>query len=127
MHQGARRYCKGYRVSKAFTDAVQSRIRLAGARHLQAISPGISASASSISRRPKSAWVMSFTLYCRHPQRDIRRGARLASVHNQYLSGSPLEILLLLPACHKSTDANTEALKTYCRYLHGSIHRQMPT
>mmetsp|Transcript_10109 Transcript_10109/g.30252 ORF Transcript_10109/g.30252 Transcript_10109/m.30252 type:complete len:208 (+) Transcript_10109:1433-2056(+) len=29
----------------------------------QAISPGISASARSISRRPKSAWVMSFTLY----------------------------------------------------------------
>ena len=31
----------------------------------QAISPGISASARSISRRPKSAWVMSLTLYCR--------------------------------------------------------------
>ena len=31
---------------------------------LQAISPGISASARSISRRPKSAWLMSLTLYC---------------------------------------------------------------
>ena len=29
-----------------------------------AMSPGISASARSISRRPKSACVMSFTLYC---------------------------------------------------------------
>ena len=127
MHQGARRYCKGYRVSKAFTDAVQIRNGLGGARHLQAISPGISASASSISRRPKSAWVMSFTLYCRYSQRDIRRGARLALVHNQYLSGSPLEILLFLPACYKSTDASSETLNRYCRYLHSSIPRQMPT
>ena len=30
----------------------------------QAIRPGISASAISISRRPKSAWEMSLTLYC---------------------------------------------------------------
>ena len=34
----------------------------------QAISPGISASARSISRRPKSAWLMSLTLYCRHSE-----------------------------------------------------------
>nr|GLL41138.1 hypothetical protein A4E73_00602 [Ipomoea trifida] len=31
----------------------------------QAISPGISTSASSISSRPKLAWDMSFTLYSR--------------------------------------------------------------
>ena len=30
----------------------------------QAMRPGISASAISISRRPKSAWDMSLTLYC---------------------------------------------------------------
>ena len=47
--------------------------------HLQAIKPGISASASSISKRPKSAWVISLTLYCTNATIKVRHAFRLVA------------------------------------------------
>lgn len=57
-----------------------------------AIRPGISASASSISRRPKSAWDMSLTLYCRQGCRggQARAGRRQAAGSAAPASGGPI-------------------------------------
>jgi hypothetical protein len=53
-----------------------------------AMSPGISASARSISRRPKSACVMSFTLYCacRNDEQASERCHCMWSLHGHTLT-----------------------------------------
>lgn len=91
-----------------------------------AIRPGISASASSISKRPKSAWVMSRTLYCRQEggvvpgqaaavarQRQLRRTRRLLHLASPStpadggISGgcqAALGLLIALPSEHIEAD-----------------------
>ena len=67
----------------------------------QAIRPGISASASSISSRPKSAWEMSFTLYCAPAQHSVnQRVAAATQAHTKPPGSAPAHLVALGPLLH---------------------------